>query len=194
MSREHYDPALPSVTELGRWAGYYDGYPAEPTGYYLRRGNFVDQCCTILAQGLELDDRTIEVAQVIREKPLTWEKDRTEQWIEPVAQFSRWLHKHEVVFLAAQQYLRNDVERYQGTYDLKLIVDGKLTRIDLKCGDCPKFTALQIAGYDLADEKTQRLGLQLLPDKAVEHWYKNHDDYNAFRLMVRWYWKSRDYR
>lgn len=202
MSREHYDPTVPSVTEMLAANGYYDAYQGDPTGYYLKRGRFVEACGTIIFQGQELDDRTIKVAEQVRHKPLArTEANETERWIDYIAQIHLWRQAHRVKIIESQRYIRNETERYQGTLDWLMEIDDALAVVDGKCGDCAPCTALQTAGYvlGLPNLKTQpkRLGLQFKPGLSIqqmEHWYKDHNDFNAFRLMVRWYWKSRDYR
>lgn len=195
MSREHYKPGVPSVTELLQWAGLYPDYPQEPTGYYLRRGHWVDQACALFAQDLALDDRTMELGFREQVKPLA--HDQREQWLNYALPFHSWLVAHKVEFIAAQQYVYNGLDNYQGTLDLLLKVDGAKTLIDFWCGGnaLTKPKALQTAGYALATMKEpKRLGLQLEPGKLTEHWYKDYRDYDAFRLMVRWYWRSKDYQ
>lgn len=194
MSRpDHYDPNLPSVTELLKWSGYYDSYPNDPSGYYLRRGTWVDRCCSILAQGQLLDDRTIEFGLVQREKPLV---GAAECWGGYVDAFHAWLTREETMFVADQGYVINQAEGYQGTYDL-VVLRPKRVLVDIKTGSCLKATALQTAGYALClgMPYPRRLGLELHADGAfTEYEYRDHKDFDAFRLMVRWYHRRSDYR
>lgn len=193
MTRPGYKEGIPSVTELLRFAGYYDSYPTdrETLDRVYRRGRFVDQCCALLAQGKVLDDRTMDVA-------------RREEWVDYVRPFVHWCSDHKIEFVSKQGYVFNPWESYQGTYDLLLKVDGALTLIDIKTGTCPKCTALQTSGYVMAlracngQNPEQRLGLQLEPGKYTEHWYKDFRDFDRFRLLARFFYAhgplSKEYR
>jgi len=190
--RAHYDPAIPSVTELLRFAGYFDGYPEDTTGFYRRRGHFVDQCCAIIAQGKHLTANTMAVGSEIREKPLTRNGENKEElWNDYIAAFENWMLRYgKVKFIAAQEYVQNPFEHYQGTYDLLVAIDGRETLIDIKTGSCPKSTALQTAGYVMCLNKRPlcRLGLELRDDQTFkEHPYRDFGDYDRFRLLARYY-------
>lgn len=197
--RAHYKPSAPSVTELLSWAGYYDQYPPDSDGFYRRRGNFIEQYATILLQGLEVDDRTLRMAHA-------HQPGHDEHWIDYINGLNKWRSQHQIKFIGAQIYVYNPWETYQGTMDWLLEIDGALTVVDCKTGTCPKATALQTAGYAMAykawigDVTTTiaRLGLQLEPGKCTEHWYKDHKDFDAFRILARCYHmhgpQSRKYR
>lgn len=189
--REHYDPNLPSCTELLKWAGYYDGYPPDHEGFYFKRGNWTHAICGVLAQGAEPNiDETLAAIQ--RNHP-TWDLS---DWRGYPRAFRVWLGREQTQFIAAEQYVRNEQEHYQGTYDL-LLYRPKRLLVDIKTGSCLKATALQTAGYALClgVPYPRRLGLELHADGTfTEYEYRDFKDFDAFRLLVRWYHKQRDYR
>lgn len=190
--REHYDPNLPSVTELLKWAGYYDGYPPDHEGFYFKRGNWTHAICAVLTQGAEPNiDETLVAIQ--RNHP-TWDLS---DWRGFPEAFRAWWGQEGTRGIAAESYVRNDVEHYQGTYDLLVFRAGGYTLVDIKTGTCPKATALQTAGYALclSTPYPKRIGLELHADGTFkEYEYRDFKDMEAFRLMVRWYHRSRDYR
>ena len=204
MSCNH-DPLLPHATS-GRVepCGCRSGgilecvmptYPPEAMGYYLKRGNFVDQCCAILAQGKWLSQPTIDMAWKEREKPLSTNQ-ATERWLDYVGQFEEWMKLHKVEFVSAQQRVINEIDGYVGTLDLLLIMNGQLTLIDLKCGSMPKCTNLQTALYNIGIgmKAKKRLGLLLTPDKCEEYWFNDYSDYNEARILARAYHIQAKYR
>lgn len=170
-------------------------YPPEATGYYLKRGHFVDQCCAIAVKGQSLDTRTYEVGCHSRQKPLSAD-GKTEQWISYVDRFREWMCLHRIEFISAQERVDNLIDGYVGTLDLLLEVDGALTLIDLKCGSLPPYTPLQTALYNIGIgmKAKKRLGLLLTPDKCEEFWFNNFGDYNEAKVLARAYHIMEKYR
>lgn len=204
---EEYDPTIPRATTVLRAvstlapnpAKFFPQYPPEPTGYYRKRGNFLDQCGAIVTQGLELDDRTMALLSQRRERPLVspeaTDDERFESWAEYLWPFQAWLQRHKVKYVDSQRYVVNRTLWVQGRYDLKLWVDDKLTRIDFKCSAAmPEYTRFQLAIYDLCDEPTCRLGIQLTRGKCIEHPYSDHRDYNRVRNWLGAYNSMQDYK
>lgn len=160
---------------------YYPGYTPHDLQRYFNRGTFIDRACNLLAQGKELH-------------PETEAKAAAENWTGYLRAYSAFLSQHTFLIHRWDWHVVNEIERYQGSYDQKGILDGRLTRLDLKTGHCPKFTGLQLAFYDLADGKTQRMGLELHDDgtyKLIP--FKDFRDYDKARLIVRAYWTTREY-
>ena len=169
-------------------AGVLPHYPPEETGYYTRRGLWVDQACAIIAQGKQLSEHTIWQGELNRIKPMS-KLESTERWIDYVHQFGFWMRLHEIIFDAAQQPVMLVDDGVVGTYDLMLQVDGYLAIIDIKCGSIPPATRLQTAIYNIGTgmRAFKRLGLLLLPNKFEEHWYSDDVDYNDARILMRAY-------
>ena len=169
-------------------------YPPDASGFYRRRGHFVDQCCAIIAQSKGLDVQTMVNGEIRRPKPLA--DNQYECWIDYVYQFSKWMELHRIKFVAAQQRVVNEVDGYVGELDLLLDVDGALTLIDLKCGSMPKCTNLQTALYNIGIgmKARKRLGLLLTPDKCEEYWFNNWGDYNEAKVLARAYHIMEKYR
>lgn len=212
--RSLYKPDAPSVTELLKWVGYYDNYPNH--SYHLERGNTIEAWATDLLQG-QLHHDTRVAASEIR----TTASGSYEQWIDYIDGFADWMSHHQIKFIGSQIYVYNPWCTYQGTLDWLLEIDGELTVVDCKTGSCPKVTALQIAGYDMAlsnflegtftpevvdalrawglKKPRKRLGLQLEPGKCTPHPYdKFSRDNDVFRNLVSCWWmhgpQSREYR
>lgn len=169
-------------------------YPPEATGYYLKRGHFVDQCCAIIAQGKGLDVRTMVNGEIRRPKPLA--NNQYECWIDYVYQFSKWMELHKIQFAAAQQRVVNEVDGYIGELDDLLIIDDYLTVVDLKCGSMPPYTPLQTALYNIGIgmKAKKRLGLLLTPDKCEEYPFNNFSDYAEAKVLARAYHIMEKYR
>jgi hypothetical protein len=203
MSREHYKPGVPSVTELLKANGYYSQFPDDPTGYYLKRGNFVNGCCDILAEGQWLHEDTIRFGFIEREKPLAVkEENKLERWIRYVHAYQVWMKSQpKFRFVGAQIYLYSEIEHCQGTLDQLIELEAGLALVELKAvapgQGCQPSTPLQTAGYYvMMDDKPKlRIGLALRSDGTFkEERYTNYRDIHAFRLMVRWNNISKDYR
>lgn len=201
--RDHYKPNVPSVTELLHDAGYYDQFPNDPQGFYFRRGNFVNDCCDIIAAGDKLDRNRRWAGELPREKPLTVkEENKQEQWIGYVKAYQAWMQRYrKFKLIAAQKYLLNEIEGYQGTLDQLVKLDDMLALVELKAvapgASCPPATPLQTAGYWLClDPRPKlRIGLALRADCTFkESIYKNYADFSAFRLMIRWNYIAKNYR
>ena len=188
---------------LLEWHHMLPSYPPEQSGYYLKRGHFVDQCCAILARrpsDIALDDRTKALARIPREKPLS--DGQLEAWGDYVDQFVDWMRaQRNMVFVAAQEHVTHHTLMYQGTYDLFVEIDERPTLVDIKCGDCPPVTAIQLALYDRARApygpgpyQAQRIGLELHPDKYVVHDYSSQwRDYDRAQRLAQAYWDAREY-
>src|SRR5215469_15154483 len=145
MTREHYIEGVVSATELiQRIAALapnpsklFPAYPPDATGYYKRRGKFLDQCTPILARGHHLTKDTLRLANMVQIRPLTKAEEdsgekKRERWIDYLEPYMEWLTQHEVVHIDSQVHVYSAFEGVQGTYDHKLILDGQLTRFDYK--------------------------------------------------------------
>lgn len=168
---------------LIEFGGAMPYYPPADRETYLVRGQWVHAAALALVQGLPL--------------PVP---DVSEWWgfLEGVRV---WLQLHEVVFIDGEVEVVHKTFAYRGRYDLKAIVDGKRSRIDWKTGtSMPRYTPLQLALYDLADERTQRIGLLLRPDGKFEEYgqgkeppYSSFADYGQATALATWYWGKKRY-
>jgi hypothetical protein len=197
--RAHYKPGVISASELLGVAGY-NVYPPDPSGYYLKRGNFVNDCCDLIAQGYRLDDHTWEVARRERERPLAKNgENRVETWAGYVDAYCNWLKKYSnvtlgIVLVECQGYLCSEAEALQGTFDQLVRIAGRgLVRLDIKAvsaGAVEPCTELQIALYDIIDALRAGwfLGLALHPDGTYhESWWRPYVAVHDARLAIRSY-------
>jgi hypothetical protein len=89
---------------------------------------------------------------------------------------------------------------YAGTLDRVGVVGGMPTLVDLKTGDPPRCTALQLAAYDLAyEEETgircgKRIGLRLFSDGKyrVREWSGLEDRVTWLSALRLWRWKEKE--
>lgn len=181
---------------LIEFGGAMPYYPPADRETYLVRGQWVHAACLTLAQGQEPPIApTLAAVERIR-------KISTEGWTVFLDGFRLWLSMHDVKFIDGEVKVTHKTLGYHGKYDLKLIVDGKLSRIDLKTGfKIPNYTPLQLALYDLADERTQRIGLLLRPDGRYEEYgqgkeppYCSYADYGQATALATWYWGRKRYQ
>lgn len=99
--------------------------------------------------------------------PESWKQANPRRWenAEPyIAGAEKFLRETKFIVQKFEQKVINEALKYQGRYDWKgaFPCGQRAARIDLKTGDaCPDITGVQLALYDLADERTNRFALWL---------------------------------
>lgn len=172
-------------------------YPPAEKEQYVVRGSWVHGCCLWLLQGKE-PNVSDSLEAIHRNRPHV-----------DIAGFPNylkgmrlWLSLNDVEFIAGEVAIEHKALMYQGKYDAKCKVNGKLSRLELKTGvKIPNYTPLQTALYDMADEYTQRIGLLLRPDGQYEEYgpgkeppYSRFADYGAAKALATWYWNAPRYK
>jgi hypothetical protein len=168
---------------LIEWGGLMPAYPPDLTGYYRRRGNWGHACCALIMQGKQPDIEG-SLAIIQRNHP----RDDLTEWPGYIEACQAWYSLHDIKDGTSEVRVINEKDGYCGRYDWKGRVDGKLTRIDWKLGQAPPYTAIQLALYDLADEFTRRVCIELHPDGTFKPYiYNDYTDYAAARILTRYY-------
>jgi hypothetical protein len=178
---------------LLHWAGIY--YPqrflrtSSANGdiqRYYNRGQFIDAACNLLGQGQTLHPDTIV-------------KAKQEGWTGFLDAYRTFLDKEQFLLADCAVRVVNRIERYQGTYDQRGMLKGEPFMLDLKTGNAPSWTGLQLAFYllalgDTVYRDTARAALELHADSSYALiFYTGFKDFDKARLLSRAYWTAQEY-
>lgn len=124
---------IPSVTQILTRAGIIDDrwYTRES----CERGSAVHDFCAQYAIGIRYD-----------------KLGRALDSLEYVNAFSSWIEDHSAYALHTECLVEGNIvgNRYAGTFDLLLLMNGKRVLIDIKTGTRAKWHPTQLAAYSLA--------------------------------------------
>jgi len=157
---------LPSVTEiigavLG--TGRFDRIDQEVMYRARERGKLVHAACHQLDED-ELDWDAWE----------DFDTARIEMGEEPilprVKSYQMWRDRTGFIPMENEKIVANRELGFAGTLDKKGLYLGEIAIIDLKSGEVGLETALQTAGYAIADDcvTAKRIGLRLIPNKMAK--------------------------
>ena len=173
---------VPSVTDVLKATGFIHQRSGDPTviDYYMARGAWAHKAIGLLEMG------TLDWAAL---------DPRLEPYL------AAWkLFKKDTGLI-----IKNPVrDMEQARYSIIMNLAGRLDWVgeipgvglvlaDNKTGPVQGWTRLQLALYDLLDDKepyrVHRLGLELKANgKYQPHWYRDFDDYNVARQALSCYW------
>ena len=170
-----------SVTEALAIAGLVDfsGVPVERLAEAAGRGRMAHGITALIDRGKPID--WILFPEGVTPYVGAYERFRAETGFAPI------LIEHPVV---------NRIYRYAGTLDRLGWLNGEVALVDLKCGAAvPRWTGLQLAGYELALPPTmtelltfpvKRFALRLKPDETYSLVpFRSHSDRADFLAAVR---------
>ena len=125
---------LPSVTCVLEATGVREPYHGDPI--YGIRGTWVHACAELVDQG-----------------DLDWDRAEAEHsdWLPYVRAYERFLRENTVEILGTEEVVWNERWFYAGRCDRRIMLNGVLTRPDLKSGQPQRSDLVQIAMYDETD-------------------------------------------
>ncbi len=157
---------LPSVTEIIGVVlskNRFGAVPAEIMEKARQRGKLVHAACHALDEN-DLDwDAWREFDN---DRAVTGE----EAILPRVASYLMWRDETGFIPIDNEKIVASKELGFAGTLDKKGLLFSKMTIVDLKSGEVGPETALQTAGYAIADGDVacQRIGLRLIPDKIAK--------------------------
>ena len=122
---------IPSVTQILKGAALTPSFRGG-SGVAMTKGSFAHLATELDDKG-ELDEATVDPANLGHLE--AWRKFRTESGIE---------------ILAIEERVHNDLYRYAGTLDRRVLYQGRESIIDIKTGNSYPWHPIQTAAYALA--------------------------------------------
>ena len=161
-----------SVTQLLAAEGFIDTKWFDE--YSATRGTFVHRACELSDRG-ELEEA--ELDPVLVPYVSAWQK---------------FIRESKFQIIEMETRLESETRQFSGKPDRIGILNGCPAIIDLKSGAIQKWTALQLAGYEiLKGSPHKRFGVQLTDEatyKLTE--FKDRQDRNIFlAALACYYWK-----
>lgn len=157
---------FPSVTEI--------------IGAVLSKGRFDFVKPDVLERARIRGQRVHKACHYLDEDDLDWEEwaefdmARSAEGDEPilprVRSYQLWKDETGFIPMENEKIVAHKELGYAGTLDKKGLLFGELTIVDLKSGEVGPETAIQTAGYAIADGcvTAKRVGLQLRPGKIAK--------------------------
>ena len=127
----------------------------------------------------ELCEKYIK-SKLTKGKAITLPKNADERIINGFIAFKDWVDKNKVKFEATEQIVYSKKYDYVGTLDIRAIVNGKRTLVDLKTSNYLSATMpWQVSGYLEADKEESG---RKYDDRMILHIKKDTGDFKAVYL------------
>ncbi len=146
----------------------------------------------VIANAAERGQRVENYAtEILRDGGCSVGADERQDVQDRVGNFYDWYEAVKPDFISAQDILSDEVNRIAGTRDFKLLIDGLVVAVDLKCTASPEPAwALQIGGYDSMDPTEKCAVLHINPKYAKGWIWREYEPVTVrdqWRSALSWY-------